>query len=207
MASSLKSNPVYQGLEMELKRTQVLVAELRQELVQRQGKVAMLRRDVNTVPEVEAELARLNRDYDVTKQKYNELVQRRETASISEQADRTGTVKFEVLEPPAAALEQVAPDRPRLLALVMLAGLAFGGALCWLLNQLRPVFHSVRSLAQVTGVPVFAAVSRTWVAQFRQQRREELLKFSAATVLLFVAFGLVFLVQHAGAHQLQRLIG
>jgi hypothetical protein len=69
------------------------------------------------------------------------------------------------------------------------------------------VFHSARSLAQVTGVQVFAAVNRTWVEQFRRQRRDELLKFSAATALLFVAFGLVFLVQHTGAHQLQRLIG
>jgi polysaccharide chain length determinant protein (PEP-CTERM system associated) len=207
MASSLKSNPVYQSLEMELKRTQVQVAELRQELAQRQGSVATLRRQVDTVPEVEAELARLNRDYDITKQKYNELVQRRETASISEQADRTGTVKFEIIEPPGAALDPVAPDRPRLLIMVLLAGLAVGGGLCWVLNQLKPVFHSVRSLTQVTGVPVFAAINRTWAEQFRQQRRAELLKFSAATVLLFATYGLVFLVQHAGAYQLQRLIG
>jgi len=134
-------------------------------------------------------------------------VQRRETAAISEQADRTGTVKFEVIEPPAAALDPVAPDRPRLLIMVLLAGLAVGGGLCWVLNQLKPVFHSARSLTQVTGVPVFAAINRTWAEQFRQQRQQELLKFSAATLLLFVTYGLVFMVQHAGAHQFQRLIG
>lgn len=207
LASSLKTNPVYQSLEMELKRTEVQVAELRQELAQRQGTVSTLRRQVNMVPEVEAEFARLNRDYDVTRQQYVELVQRRETASITEQADRTGTVKFEILEPPSASLDPIEPDRPMLLIAVLLAGLAVGAGLAWLMNQLRPVFHSARTLAEVTGLPVIGAISRTWVERYRQLRRVELLKFSAATLLLVLTFGLVLLLQHTGAQQLQRLIG
>jgi polysaccharide chain length determinant protein (PEP-CTERM system associated) len=204
LASSLKKNPVYQGLEIELNRTRVQVAELRQELAQREGKLSQLRQQVNAVPEVEAELARLNRDYDVTRQKYLELVQRRETATLSEQADRTGTVKFDVIEPPSAQREPVAPNRPRLLLLVLFAGLAVGGGGAWLLNQLKPVFQSARSLADVTGLPVLAAVSRTWLDRRGQQRRSEVLRFSAASLALFVVFGFVYL--GAGSF-LHRLIG
>jgi polysaccharide chain length determinant protein (PEP-CTERM system associated) len=204
LANSLKSNPVYQNLELEKKRTQVQVAELRQQVAQSQEKVASLNRQVNAVPEVEAELARLNRDYDVTRQKYLELVQRRETATLSEQADRTGTVKFDVIDPPAAPLEAISPNRPRMLAAVLLVGFSFGGGLAWLLNQLRPVFSTVRSLTEVTGLPVLATISRTWVDRHRQQRRTEMLKFSAATGLLLVAFGLVFLLQHSGLPQLLK---
>lgn len=207
LASSLKTNPVYQSLEVELKRTEVQVAELRQELAQRQGKVAALRRQVNMVPEVEAQLAQLNRDYEVTRQKYLELVQRRETAVLTEQADKTGTVKFEIIEPPSADFEPVEPDRPLLLVAVLVLGLGVGGGLAWLLNQLRPAFHSARTLGEVTGLPVLAAVSRTWRERHWQQRRLELMKFSAATGALVVAFGLVLLLQHAGARQLQLLIG
>lgn len=207
LASSLKANPVYQSLQMELKRTQVQVAELRQEYAQRAGKVGALRNQVNSVPEVEAELARLNRDYEVTRQKYIELVQRRETASLSEQADRTGTVKFETIEPPAAALEPVSPNRPGLLAMVLFAGLGAGAALAWLLNQLRPVFHTVRSLTEVTGLPVLVAISRTWVDRHRMQRRTELLRFTAATALLFLAFGVVYALQDFASQQWQRIIG
>ncbi|MGE3667266.1 MAG: XrtA system polysaccharide chain length determinant, partial [Steroidobacteraceae bacterium] len=170
LSSSLKTNPVYQSLEIELKRTQVQVAELRQELAQRQGKIGSLRRQVNSVPEVEAELARLNRDYDQVRQQYNELVQRRETALLSEQADRTGTVKFDVIEPPAAPIEPVSPNRPQLLLMVLVAALGAAGGVTWLLNQLRPVFHTVRALTETTGQPVFAAISRTWLDRHRQQR-------------------------------------
>ena len=207
LSSSLKSNPVYQSLEMELKRTQVQVAELRQELAQRQGQIGQLRRQVNTVPEVEAELARLNRDYEGIRTQYNELVQRRETAMLSEQADRTGTVKFDIIEPPAAPLDPVAPNRPQLLVMVLVAALAVGAGIAWLLNQLRPVFHTVRTLTEVTGLPVLAAISRTWVDRHRQQRRGEFLKFSAASLLLFVAFGTMMALQATVAQQLQRLIG
>jgi polysaccharide chain length determinant protein (PEP-CTERM system associated) len=207
MASSLKANPVYQSLEMELKRTEVQVVELRQELAQRGARVGGLRRQVNMVPEVEAELARLNRDYDVTRQKYQELVQRRETASITEQADRTGTVKFDVIEPPSASLEPIAPDRPQLLVFVLLGALVVGGAVAWLMNQLRPVFHGARTLSEVTGLPVLAAIGRTWLERHRQQRKMELLQVSVAGALLLLAFTITLVLQDFGARQLQKLIG
>ncbi len=207
LSSSLKANPVYQSLEMEMKRTQVQVAELRQELAQRQGKIGSLRQQVNSVPEVEAELARLNRDYEQVRLQYNELVQRRETAKLSQQADRTGTVKFDIIEPPAAPIEAVTPNRPQLLMIVLIAALAVGAGGGWLLNQLRPVFHTARALGEVTGLPVFASISRTWVDRHRQQRRTELMKFSAATLLLFVVFGVVMALQDFAARHLQSLIG
>ncbi|HEY8509285.1 MAG TPA: XrtA system polysaccharide chain length determinant, partial [Steroidobacteraceae bacterium] len=199
LSSSLKSNPVYQSLEIELKRTQVQIAELRQELARREARIADLRHKVNTVPEVEAELARLNRDYEVTRQRYLELVQRLETATISEQADRTGTVKFEIIEPPSAPLEPVAPNRPLLLLAVLFAGVVLGGGLAWLMNQLKPVFHTVRSLADITGLPVLAAVSRTWVDRHRRQRNMELLKFSGAALLLVLVFGMVLVLEQSGS--------
>ncbi len=207
LASSLKTNPVYQSLEMELNRAEVQVAELRQEIAERQGRVGTLRRQVNLVPEVEAELARLNRDYEVTRQKYLELVERRETASLTEQADRTGTVKFEIIEPPAAPLDPVAPNRPLLLAGVLFAGLAVGGALAWGLSLLRPVFHSVSALTALTGLPVLAAISRTWEERHRQLRRTELLRVAAAMALLLVVFGLTLALQLLGLRPLQQLFG
>ena len=207
LGQSLKTNPVYQSLQMELKRTEVQVAELRQELSDRTSRVADLRRQVNAVPEVEAELSRLNRDYDVTREKYLELVQRRETASLSESAERSGTTSFKTIEPPAAPLQPVSPNRPRLLLLVLAASLGAGMGVAWLLNQFRPVFHSVRTLAEVTGLPVLASISRTWVDRHRQERRRQLMVLAAATLLLFFSFALILKVQQTASQHLLRLIG
>jgi polysaccharide chain length determinant protein (PEP-CTERM system associated) len=198
LSSSLKTNPIHQGLEIELNRTQIRVAELRQEQAQAQSKVAGLRRRVDTVPEVEAELARLNRDYDVTRQRYLELVKRRETATMSQEADRTGTVKFQVIDPPAADFRPVAPNRPFLLIAVLLLGLAVGAGVTYLLNQLRPVFLSMQSLAEATGLTVLAGVGRTSEERHRRERQLELMKFSTAAIALVLAFGVIYVAQEAG---------
>ena len=162
---------------------------------------------VNTVPEIEAKLKSLNRDYDALHEQYQELVQRRETASLSQDVDRSGTVKFETIEPPSAAFEPVSPNRPRLLVMALVAGLGLAGGLAWLLNQLNPVFHSAKSLEEITGLSVLASVSRTWLQRHRHGRRLEVLRFSAIAILLVATFGAATLLQQPAANLMQRLMG
>ncbi len=61
----LSSNPVFQSIQLQLNQAEVEMAALKGEIRDRQNRIADLRRLVNTAPEVEAEFARLNRDYDV----------------------------------------------------------------------------------------------------------------------------------------------
>ena len=79
--------------------------------------------------------------------RYAEFVDRAERAKIGDQAEETDAVRFEVLDPPAAKLEPVAPNRPLLQIAGLLFGLACGAALAVLLHQLRPVFTSSRVLS------------------------------------------------------------
>ena len=145
---------------------------------------------LDTAPEVEAEFSRLTRDYDITKTRYNELVNRLDRAQISEDAEQTGVVRFEVIDPPSVGVDPVAPDRPRLLSLVLAVGLAAGLALAFVLHQLRPVFTNAASLGDITGLPVLGAVSRTWRERHRAERRQEMLKVSmvAAGLLLVLVW-------------------
>ncbi len=207
MANSLKTNPVYQSIQTELNRADVQIAELRQELSQRDGRVADLKKLVDTVPEVEAELSRLNRDYEITRTRYLELVERRETAKLSESADKQGVVKFQIIDPPLVGLEPVAPKRTLLMAAVLVIGLGAGGALTYLLNQLRPVYQNVRVLAEKTGLPVLGCVSRTWLDRHRIERRQGLLAFSGAVSLLAVVGIALTLWSEAGARLAQRILG
>jgi polysaccharide chain length determinant protein (PEP-CTERM system associated) len=207
MASSLKSNPVYQGILSDLKRTEVQVAELRQEVALRSGRVSELQRLVDTVPEVEAELARLNRDYDITRARYLELVQRRETAKLSESAEKEGSVKFQIIDPPTVGFDPVAPKRALMLFAVMIAALGAGGALTYLLNQLRPVYQNVRVLAQETGLPVLGSVSRTWDAAQKASARTKLVEFAGGLSLLVVLCLAAVLWRDAGVRLAQGVLG
>jgi polysaccharide chain length determinant protein (PEP-CTERM system associated) len=187
LAQSLKTNPVYQSIQVQMKATDVQIAELRQDATQREARVADLRRLVNTVPEVEAELSRLNRDYEITRSEYQQLVQRLQQAKLSDDADKTGVVKFKIIEPPGVSLDPIAPNRLLMMVAVLLIGMATGIGLAYGLNLIRPVFQNSRSLGELTGLPVLGVVSRTWMAGFRAHSRRSAVALSGCFILLLAA--------------------
>jgi polysaccharide chain length determinant protein (PEP-CTERM system associated) len=197
LSQSLKSNPVYQGIRTELNRTEIQLAELRQDLGTRQARVAELRRLVNNVPEVEAELARLNRDYDVTRAQYQELTKRLQTAKLTEDAAKTGVVTFQVIDPPVAAFEPVAPNRFVMISAVLFMALGAGVGGAYLLNMIRPVFYNTRTLADALNLPVIGPVGRTWTNKTKMRERLLTVALSGAAILLLAAYG--FAVVSAGS--------
>ncbi|MGG6497813.1 UNVERIFIED_CONTAM: chain length-determining protein, partial [Bacteroidetes bacterium 56_B9] len=81
------------------------------------------------------------------KKNYEDLVQRRETASISGELDfASGVADFRVIDPPRANPKPVAPNRLLLLAGAMAAALGIGVFTTFAASQLRPVFHDADDL-------------------------------------------------------------
>lgn len=204
--SGAGANPVYQSIQLALNQADTEVAALRGELNLHQRTVDEFRAVVDTVPEVEAQFARLNRDYDVTKAQYNALLDRLEKSKLSEDAEETGSVKFEVIEPPTAKLEPVSPNRPLLLAGVLLAGLGLGAGLAYVLNQLRPVFMSRESLEELTGLPVLGVVSMTWMEKQRAALKMGYLRYAALSLLLLFVFGAVVLMHSSAARFVSHVL-
>lgn len=158
--NALNINPVYQTMKIALSSTEVEMAQLRDKMGAQQANVSKLQSLVNTLPEVEAQLQQLNRDYEVNRQQHTQLLRSLETAKLSEQADQSKEdVKFRIIEPASAPLKPVGPNRPLLLTAVLFLSIATGGALAFLLHQLNPVFMSRASLREFTGLPVLGSVS------------------------------------------------
>ncbi|MGE0388380.1 MAG: XrtA system polysaccharide chain length determinant [Gammaproteobacteria bacterium] len=201
------ANPVYQGIQLQLHETDVQIAALRGELGDYRGNVADLRKALDTAPEVEAEFTRLTRDYDVTQTQYNNLLQRLEQARVSEDAQQTGIVDFQIVDPPTAPFNPVFPTRPLLLGVVLLLALGLGAGVAWLMCKLRPVFNHGRSLAEITGLPVIGVVSLAWVERHRATLRRDYLRYAVAGGTLVVMTVLVTFVHDSGARLVQRLMG
>jgi hypothetical protein len=115
-------------------------------------------------------------------------VQRLETAKLSESADRTGIVNFQIIEPPAVKFEPVSPKRTILLIGVLILGIGAAAALAYGANLLRPVFVSTQRLAQSTGVAVLGAVGHSAFEMDRARTRKDYLLFAAASLSLVGAF-------------------
>jgi protein tyrosine kinase modulator len=159
-ATSLVMNPVYQAMKIELSRTDVELAELRSKIADQEGQIAQLRSRVTTIPEVESELTRLNRDYEVNKAQYQALLQRLESARLGEQAETSSEqAKFRLIEPPVVPLTPSAPNRPILFAAVLVFALGLGIAYAVFLHLIKPVFSTRAQLRDVLQLPVLTSVT------------------------------------------------
>jgi protein tyrosine kinase modulator len=187
-ASGAGANPVYQSIQLELNKQDVEIAALRRELAQHQGTVAELRQRSNSAPEIEAEYQKLNRDYDVNKAEYAALLENYQKARIGEKADSAGSVRFEVVLPPTAAVLPVWPSRNLFLAEVWVLAIVLGAGVAYGLHSLRPVVSSVSAMNALTKFPVLGVVGVAFPSRERAAFRRNLWSFSAAAAGLAVAF-------------------
>ena len=205
-ASGLAANPVYQGMKLQLSQIYVEVAADRQQVADQEKKITELRKLINIAPQVEAEYERLNRDYSVTHTQYQALVDRLSRAQLSDKADATGVVRFEVVDPPTVDPQPVFPNRTKLIFQVLAAGLAIGLGVAYLMHQLRPVFTSPRQLTDATQLPVLGSVSMTWVERHREAGRRALWAYSFGAALLILLAIVTLLTDDFTSHFLHALI-
>src|SRR4029077_7291993 len=104
-------NPVFQQMRVSLSDPEANVAALRARLAALQAQYRNLKSTARMVPQVEAEYAQLNRDYDVQKKTYSDLVTRREAAAMGVDVQDTGGTQFRVIDPPRVSPQPVPPTR------------------------------------------------------------------------------------------------
>jgi polysaccharide chain length determinant protein (PEP-CTERM system associated) len=201
-------NPVYQNTRMAMGATEAEMAELRSQIGNQRAQIDQLRGMIDRIPQVEAELKRLDRNYDVNKRQYDSLVQRLESANISTEAEQTAdSVKFRVVEPPVMPLAAIGPQRILLSSLVLAAALAAGLATALLLAQMRPVFTSRDALGRISGLPVLGAVTKLTTERFLPWYRTQAAMVAGAVGALFIGYLLNLLLNGAIRDSASRLLG
>src|SRR6516225_1387106 len=188
VSSGASANPVYQSIQLALNKADIDIAALRTQLGEHDNKARQLRQYLHTAPQIEAEYAQLNRDYDVNKAQYTALLSAFEKARLGERADSAGSVNFQVVEPPTVSNRPVWPRRTLLLSGILLAALALGTLAANRLDRVRPLVGSASGLAELTGVRVLAVVGSAFPSRARRVWRREVWTTSLAAACLVLAF-------------------
>ncbi|MDN3920443.1 XrtA system polysaccharide chain length determinant [Roseateles violae] len=176
------SNLAYQELTKLLATAEVQVASLKARVDEYSARYAQAAAAVKTAPQLEAEAAQLNRDYAIHKKNYEDLVARRESASMSGDLDQTaGVADFRLIDPPRVSPRPVAPNRLLLLAGAMLLAVFAGIFAAFAASQLRPVFHDGAELRRRVELPILGVVSRLVTEADRRHQRVDLIRFGAAS--------------------------
>jgi polysaccharide chain length determinant protein (PEP-CTERM system associated) len=183
------ANSTQQQIRLASAQAEAEVASLRVRAGDMQARLAQLRASATRVPQIEAEMAQLNRDYEVIKGAYQTMVNRREKAALSEDVDATRSAQFQIIDPPRTAPQPVFPNRPVLSVLVVFLALVAGIAATFLAANLSPTFDNARLLGEATHRKVLGSVSMVMNATTMRQARTEKMGFGSALGSLLVSAG------------------
>ena len=168
-----------QQLRVSLAQAEASVASLSARVAEYTTRYEKLRASATLVPKLEAELAQLNRDYEVNKKNYEGLVARRESATISgEMQTVAGVSDFRVVDPPRVSSNPVFPNHTILFPMALIAALCAGLAAAYVAREVRPSFYDGRSLRDATGLPLLGVVSFGVTDSMRLRRRSANVKFA-----------------------------
>lgn len=162
-------------------------------------KIESLEGKMDLIPQIEAEMAGLNRDYDITKSKYDELLSRREAMQMSQQADlQSDDVQFRVIEPPREALTPSGPNRLLFNVAILIVGFGLGIGLAFLISQIHPVVLRPSQLTRATGFPVFGSISHVDIKNLKRIENKKLLIFWVSNILILIGFAGFMLLDMMG---------
>ena len=183
-------SPMLQQLKVAQTEADAKVAAISARVQEYAARHQRLMAQANAVPEIESELAQLNRDYLINKDNYEKLIGRREAAKLSgELSSTTDMMTFKIIDPPTVPLTPVGPNRILLASLVLGGALLTGVAAALLISQVRPTFLSPSELRDRTGLTVLGTVSMNWTDNQKVKRRRGRYAFGTALSCLFAAYG------------------
>jgi polysaccharide chain length determinant protein (PEP-CTERM system associated) len=200
-------NPVYQDLKAQESRARIDVSTLQVQLAEQRQKLAELEASVDIIPQVEADLSRLNRDYSITKERYLTLVERRENARMAQKIEQNNSqIIFRVVDAPVVPLLPSGPDRPVMLIAAFLAALGAGVGWSIFRFMLFPTFVDFKQLQKLVDFPVLGAISLQVTPEKRRQRRIHLVTYLLVVMLMLGMFGGVVMYQQQGSAQVRTLL-
>ena len=185
--AAARPNPAFEQARIRVTDAEANVSSLERQVRDATEEVDRLEALARGAPQLQAEFTNLDRDYTVLRKSYEELLARRESLQIAGAA-RAGAdqVRLEVIEPPTAPSQPIAPNRILLATGVLGAGLGAGVFLAFLLSMVDRGFSSLADL-RALGLPVLGAFSGPRL----RPRLGAAIAFAGGLSLLLLTFGVV----------------
>lgn len=182
---TLSLNPEYIRLQSELRvaRNSINTLEARQAALQEE--LDALDIAVGQSPAIIAELQQIERQYETTKDTYEELLARRDRLQLTESLGPGGRgVEYQVFERPERAIKPSSPNREILILGVVVA--ALGAGLCGglILNLLDKSYTQSDELKTAFGLPVLGAFTERASKEVRSKRLRDIVGLTGAGVAL-----------------------
>lgn len=187
MAETKVENPAYKALKQSLDKVKINIKNVKSAQAKLSQEIAAYRRRVENIPKVEQELISLTRDYEMTKSKYESLLNKKLEAKLSESLEtKQKGETFKILD---AAEIPLTPDKPNMLQVVLVAifaGLGLGVGLAWLQETMDHSLKGTEDCEKYLGVQALGIISNITTKEDAGRKR---MKRFAVLFVLLIYFG------------------
>lgn len=192
-------NPVYQEIESKLRDTEALIDSLSARQKELQMLSTQYEQRARSVPGKEEEFTRLTRDMGVNESLYAMLLNRLETANISQRLEKAerGT-RFKVVDPPRIPLLPIKPNKSMIAFLGFMIGSILGFGCVFLGEYTDHSFRGLEDAESVLSIPSLGSISKIVTLENikdNQKRRKRRIALTTIIIVSMLSIGLlVFLL-------------
>lgn len=159
--NALAADPLYKNKVQEREAAKLRIRDLQRASQAAQSQIQLYQARVDAAPMVEQELASLEREYQLEKQRYADLSSKHQQAQMTESlARKQGGERFSVLYPANLPSRPTKPDMLRIMLIAIAGGLMLGAASAIGREFLDRSVHDVRALQDEFEVPVLGEIPR-----------------------------------------------
>lgn len=158
---SVSDDPRYLTLSAQLTDVNAEVKPLKEKQIELSKNITLFQGRVERIPQREQQISALMRDYENTRQNYQNLLTKRLDARLAESLEKKQKgEQFRILDP---ANLPVKPFKPNLMMIVfsgLAGGIGSGVGLVLLLEYIDASFRKADDVYAIIGIPVLATVPR-----------------------------------------------
>lgn len=170
----------------QLNTVSVEIARLNAERKRLEQAVKRYQKRVENTPKREQELMTLTRDYNITQENYQSLLDKKIEAEMAENLEqRQQGEQFKVLDPARFPERPFKPDVRKILMLSLMLGLGSGIGLAFLLEYTDKSFRDQDDVESFLEIPVLASIPLTHTERaLRLARRKKVAYAIIATIIM-----------------------
>lgn len=182
------------GLQAELQMVDRQIGTKEADLAKLHQTASDYQSRLDHIPEREAELTGLTRDYATLQETYSRLLAKKQDSQVAANLERRQIgQQFRILDQARVPERPISPNRPLLNAIGLLGGLGIGAMFAALLEFRDGSFRTEADVTSVLALPVLATVPELLSAsdQRRRRVRRQLIAAAAVTAMLLLVVGAV----------------
>lgn len=176
-----------QSADAEAVRARQRLQHTIDEIARLEAESAEVQAQMASMPGVAEQLDAFEREYRHLFQSYQDFSNRRQEASVQADLERRQLgEQFRVLEAAFEAPNPASPNRPIIVAIGLVFGLAAGAGLGVVMEAADSTVHTTRQLQSSFELPVLAAIPQIWLESDRLKARRSRIVAAFATVAVVV---------------------